>query len=303
MGKFERKFGKYAIKNLSLILIICYAFGYLFSMVEKLNPILNYLTLNPYAIVHGQIWRLFTWIIVPPSAFSLTTLITLFFYYSIGHSLERVWGDWLYNVYIFSGMLFTVAGTFILWGLMYIWPYARTIYGTTYPVEAIPKVLEFVTAYFVSTYYVNMSIFLAFAMTFPDAQVLLMFIIPIKVKWLGFLYAGLLIYEFLASEIYVKVIILMSLLNFIVFYLVQRYTKYGSPKMRIQSIKRRRAYNQSIKSETVKHQGSNGISKHKCAICGRTEIEYPDLEFRFCSKCNGNYEYCSDHLFTHKHIE
>lgn len=292
MGKLERKFGKYAIKNLSLILIICYAVGYLISEFPSMSSIFSYLTLNPYAILHGQIWRLVTWIIVPPQDFTLATLITLFFYYSIGVSLERAWGDWLYNVYIFSGMLFTVVGSFIIY-VVYCF------------ILKDPQNVAFVmsiSATFFSTYYVNMSIFLAFAATFPEARVLLMFLIPIKVKWLGFLYGGLLVYEFIYSNGWIsRIVIFVSLLNFIVFYLVQKSNRFGSPKMRVQQAVRRREFNRDVKRETAGQRTS--VTKHKCAICGKTEVDSPDMEFRFCSKCNGNYEYCSNHLFTHKHIE
>ncbi len=97
----EKKFGKYAIKNLSLILIMCYACGYLMKWI---NPgFFTYLYLNPYEIIHHfQIWRLLTWLIVPPDSFDFWTLLMLlYFYYSIGTSLERTWGTYRYNVYIF----------------------------------------------------------------------------------------------------------------------------------------------------------------------------------------------------------
>ncbi|MBR5761970.1 MAG: hypothetical protein IKX87_08120, partial [Lachnospiraceae bacterium] len=108
MGKFERKFGRYAIKNLSMILIICYAIGYLLILIPAFNPVLGYLTLNPAAILKGQVWRIITWVLVPPTfSFDFFTLIMLFFYFSIGRTLERTWGDYLFNVYVFSGILFT----------------------------------------------------------------------------------------------------------------------------------------------------------------------------------------------------
>ncbi|HCH99135.1 MAG TPA: hypothetical protein DFI63_14175, partial [Lachnospiraceae bacterium] len=97
MSNFEKKFGKYAIKNLSLILIMCYACGYLMKWI---NPgFFTYLYLNPYEIIHHfQIWRLLTWLIVPPDSFDFWTLLMLYFYYSIGTSLERTWGTYRYNV-------------------------------------------------------------------------------------------------------------------------------------------------------------------------------------------------------------
>ena len=118
MSKFERKFGRYAIKNLSLVLIGCYVIGY---VIQLLSPQLEaMLTLNPYAILHGQIWRLVTWILIPPSSLDLFTIIMLLFYYSIGTSLEMTWGTYRYNVYLFSGMLFTIIGSFLAMGLYYL---------------------------------------------------------------------------------------------------------------------------------------------------------------------------------------
>ena len=202
MSKFERKFGKYAIQNLSLVLIICYAIGY---VLQRINiGWLDYLTLNPYAILHGQVWRLFTWILIPPSSGGIFfTLIMLYFYCSIGTTLERTWGTYRYNVYIFGGMLFTIAGSFLLMGYCYLFQAEQIALYT-------PEVFFSAVSTVFSTYYINMSIFLGFAATFPDAQVLLMFIIPIKVKWLGIVYGVMLVYEFLVYNVYNKFAILAS---------------------------------------------------------------------------------------------
>ena len=177
MSKFEKKFGKYAIKNISLMLIMCYAVGYIIQLMG--GGFLDFLTLNPYRILHGEIWRIVTWIIVPPSSFNLFTVIMLFFYYSVGTTLERTWGAYRYNLYLFSGMLFTVLGSFVALGLCYIFQgEAMAIPGNA------AVVCEFYSTLF-STYYINMSILLAFAATFPDVQVMIMFVIPLKMKWLG----------------------------------------------------------------------------------------------------------------------
>lgn len=105
LNKLERKFGRYAIHNLSLYLIIGYVIGY---VIELFYPsMLNYLTLDPYAILHGQVWRLITWVLNPPSGLDIFTIIMLFFYYSLGTNLERTWGAFRYNVYIFGGILFS----------------------------------------------------------------------------------------------------------------------------------------------------------------------------------------------------
>lgn len=284
MSPFERKFGKYAIKNLSFVLVICYAVGYLIQMMAP--SVLLYLTLNPYAIVHGQVWRLFTWILIPPSNQNIFfTLIMLYFYCSIGTSLERTWGTYKYNVYIFEGMLFTILGSFLLMGYHYLF-HADSI-------AAVGAEYFFtVTSIYFSTYYINMSIFLGFAATFPDAQVLLMFIIPVKVKWLGVVYAVMLVFEFIQMGIDGRFAIAASLLNFIIFFLTSRNMMHLNPKQ----IHRRQEFKREVKR-------SSGITKHKCAICGRTEVDSPNMQFRFCSKCDGNYEYCEEHLYTHTHVK
>lgn len=285
LDKLERKFSRYAIQNISLMLIICYAFGYAIQFVNA--DFLNYLTLNPYLILRGQIWRLITWILIPPSDFGIFTILTLYFYYWIGTTLERTWGTFRYNVYLLSGMLFTILGAFVLLAYSYavFAPQIAMVGSRAFFTDGIGY---FFRAF--STYYVNLSIFLAFALTFPDMQVLLFFMIPIRIKWLGILDAIMTVYTFFASGIAYKIIIGASLLNVIVFFLATRDRVRMSPKQ----IRRRQVYHQEVKKGT-------GITRHKCAICGRTEKD-GDLEFRFCSKCDGNYEYCQDHLFTHEHV-
>lgn len=292
MSPFERKFGKYAIRNLSFVLVMCYAVGYLLQMFDRSGLLITYLTLNPYAILHGQIWRLVTWVLIPPSSGGLFfTLLMLYFYCSIGTSLERTWGTYRYNVYLFQGMLFTIVGSFLLMGYCYLFQPEIPLFGTALTINT-PVEYFTVIAMMFSTYYINMSIFLAYAATFPDAQVLLMFIIPIRVKWLGVIYAVMLLFQFLGTNVYGKFAIGASLLNFVVFFLTSRNMMHLNPKQ----IHRRQEFKREVRRST-------GITKHKCAICGRTEVDSPQMQFRFCSKCDGNYEYCEEHLYTHTHIK
>ena len=283
MSWFEKKFGKYAINNLSLVLIMCYAVGYIIQLINK--GFLDYLTLNPYAVVRGQVWRLFTWIFVPlDSSNFIFVIIMLLFYYSIGTSLERTWGTYRYNVYIFSGMLFTILGSFLMMGYSYAF-YSQYV-------QANPGYFFEIAATFFSTYYVNMSIFLAYAATFPDAQVLFMFIIPIKVKWLGIIYGVFLAIQAFTGTSYERFAIIASLLNFFIFWLRSKEIKRFAPK----EIKRRQSFRQEVNRNSQ-------ITKHRCAICGRTEKDCPNMQFRFCTKCDGNFEYCEEHIYNHKHVK
>lgn len=289
MGKWEKKFGKYAIPNLTYILIGCYVAGYLLTLLAP--SFMGYLTLDPWAILHGQVWRLVTWVISPPSSLDFFTIIMLLFYLSLGTTLEKVWGTWQYNVYIFLGILLTIVSGFVCMGVLYL----------GYGPEGAAIACRMGAALF-STYYINMSIFLAYAATFPNAEVLLMFVIPVKVKFLGVIYGLMLVYQMVQYYMVGKsqyavywfgvAAVAATLLNFLLFWLRSRSHMHLSPRQ----VKRKMEYRQDIRRNT----GSK-ITKHKCAICGRSEEDDPTLEFRFCSKCNGNYEYCQNHLFTHQH--
>ena len=254
LNKLERKFGNWAIPNLIVWLIGAYTIGF---VLYQVNPsIIGLLMLSPYHILHGQIWRLITWVFMPTDTNLVYLLIMALFYYQLGTTLERTWGTFRFNVYIFGGMLFTVIGAFLLYGIM--------------------------------------SIFLAFACMYPDMQVLLMFIIPIKMKWMAAVYGVLIALSFFETGWAGRMAIFMSLLNFIIFFFSTRNLKRYTPH----EVHRR----QKFKADMRTPQGYAGGAKHKFAVCGRTELDDPTLEFRFCSKCEGNYEYCQDHLFTHQHI-
>ena len=168
MSKFERKFGKYAIPHLTNILIICYAVGYFLYYFA--NPLLDYLTLNPYAILHGQVWRLVTWVCTVPQSPSLFLIFMFMFYFWIGRTLENVWGTFRYNLFIFMGLI-----------MMTIAP--MLIYLVTGLIGGFDQAISLSS----STYYLNLTSFLAFAAIFPDQQVYFMFLIPVKMKWLAIL--------------------------------------------------------------------------------------------------------------------
>ncbi len=289
MSKFEKKFGKYALNNLPLMLIMCYVVGYIIQLIN--GDFLMFLTLNPYEILHGQIWRLFTWIIVPPDHFDLFTIIMLYFYYTVGNTLEHTWGTYRFNVYIFLGLFLTIIGSFVAMGIGYAY-----VGEALADAEKAKVVFQNVSVYF-STYYVNMSILLAFAATFPRAKILLMLLVPVEMKWMGIAYGVLLGLQLLAGtgysfeDIFYRTALIASLLNFLIFWLMSRNRIHMTPRQ----MKQRQEFKREVRVNSK-------ITKHKCAICGKTD-EMEGVEFRFCSKCNGNYEYCQDHLFTHEHVK
>lgn len=285
--KLERKFGRYAIRNLMYYLIILYAVGFILEVFGN-GFYSRYLALDMAMVFRGQIWRLFTFVIGPPNTSLWFIFISLYFYYMIGTVLEHAWGTFRFNVYMFSGwFLHVVAALIIYLG-----------FGANFSMT--------------TTYYINMSLFLAYATLVPDAQLLLFYLIPIKIKWIAYyemlVFAltilGGAFYKYLPGNILYGLITIgviplpeyalmafLSLLNFIVFYAVTRNFRAVSPR----EIKRKVEYKNKIKA-------AERSRKHKCAVCGKTEDDGEELVFRYCSKCEGAYEYCNEHLYTHKHV-
>lgn len=287
LNKMERKFGRYAIPNLMNYIIALYVAGFVLNMI---NPTFyaEFLSLDASAILRGQVWRVVTFIIQPPSNSIIWVFFAIMLYHFIGRQLEMAWGTFRFNVYFFAGVLFHVIAailTYVLTGIV------------------LPM----------GTGYLNLSLFLVFAALYPDMQFLVYFVIPIKAKWLAWLDGILFLYTILQAflpsyggnpfyGVYYKANALaafVSLLNFLIFFLSSRNVKPYSPKQ----MKRRMDYQKNVRQAQRQEQTYAGGAKHRCAVCGRTELDDPNLEFRYCSKCKGNYEYCQEHLFTHIHVE
>ena len=268
MNKMERKFGRYAIPNLMYYIVILYAVGVLVQMMAPAFYI-RYLMLDARAILHGQIWRVVTFMIWPPSGSLFFNLIAIYLYYNLGMTLERVWGTFRFNVYFFMGVIGHVLA-------------ALLIYIITGQV------------YILTTDYLNFSLFFAFAATFPEMQFYLFFVLPIKAKYLA-LFDGLyFVYGFLFGGMSQRIAIVMSLLNFIVYLFMSRGSRLNPKETR-----RKQVFHTQMREA---QKTAEKIGRHRCAVCGRTEEDDPNLVFRYCSKCEGDYEYCQDHLYTHKHV-
>lgn len=278
LDKLERKYGRYAISGLMRYVIVLSIAG---TVIGLINPYFysQWLCLDFSKIFQGQIWRLFTYILQPELSASIGFVsplgmlfycLELYFYYWIGNSLENVWGSFRFNLYYISGFILNILAAAIVY----------FAFGVSYPA---------------GLGYINQTMFLAVAVLFPNVQVLFMFFIPLKIKWLGYLYGILLAYNiisYLIGGAYpMAVALIVATGNFLMFFFGSRNYQRISPKQ----VKRRAAYKREV------HQ-AKGITRHKCAVCGRTELDDENLEFRFCSKCDGNYEYCMEHLFTHEHV-
>lgn len=256
LNKMERKFGKYCIEGLMKYIVFGQAIVYILTMAQP--EVRDFLTFEPTAIMHGDIWRIITFMFIPVNASSIWIVFILLLYYSIGMTLEREWGTFKFNVYYFTGILGTV-------------------------------VLSFIFGIGASSTFVNLSLFLAFARLYPNYEFLLFFILPVKVKYLAWLEWGILLFTVVTGYTGQKIIALVSVLNYFLFFGKEIV---ANTKKQSKSHVRKKQFNSKMnRSESI----------HKCAVCGITEKDDPDMVFRYCSQCEGDYEYCSKHLKDHKH--
>lgn len=297
--RLEKKFGKFAVTNLMRYVTAMYAIGWVISIVSP-RFYTDWLMLDIDKVMRGQVWRFFTFVIQPVEADAgdaygiLIMLISLYLYYFIGTMLERLWGSFRFNLFYFSGILFNILAVVIIYCGSYI------ILGTGY-------------SFAITLDYINLSMFLAFAVEFGEISLLLFFILPVKVKYIGIFMAVInlieiasLLFSGSALGVYQAIALVVAMMNFIIFFFSVKRSRVSQ----IADVRRRFTYVSAVKrgeqeAKVVGKSAQTGktvITRHRCVVCGRTELDDPDLEFRFCSKCEGNYEYCMDHLYTHVHV-
>ncbi len=288
--KFERKFGRYAIPNLMKYFALIYVLGLLIG--SFFPELILYLGLDFRMVARGQVWRLLTFMI--PISFMndlFLVLLRAYIFYFIGSSLEKSWGAFRLNFYFFSGILYNIIASLIVYLIFGIHLFDAFGMLLNQPLDLLYS-----------------SLFLAFAVLYPDMQFYIYFLIPVKAKywaWISLALYGFTTYKLVKGGYPWGVIpIVVSLFNFAIFFLVTRNYRRMSPR----EIERRAKYRRQMKEgrnsgNVIQFNGRNVITRHKCAVCGRTELDNDQLEFRFCSKCDGNYEYCMDHLFTHEHVK
>jgi membrane associated rhomboid family serine protease len=259
LNRLERKFGRYAIRDLMVYIVALNALIYLLSIAYPESGAIGKLALDPYFIMKGEVWRLITFILIPPAASILWIFFILYFYYIVGTGLEHEWGSLRFNIYYFTGMLATAVAAFIVGQ------------GTT-------------------ALYLNLSLFLAFAYVYPDFEILLFFIIPVKVKYLAWLNWAFIAFTVLVSPLSNKVAALVSVSNYFLFFgrdIISNIRNNSS------SYRRRKQFTPSLKKSSI----------HRCTVCKMTEKDDPTMEFRYCSTCEGDHEYCMNHLKAHEHVK
>ena len=244
---------------------------------------LSFLAFSPDLILSGQVWRLITWIFLPLNSNIIFVAIALYFYYFVGSTLEREWGTAKFTIYYISGILLNIIYGFVM-------RYAVGVNAMIVPSIIVPN-------------YLNLSMFFAFATLFPDVTVRLFFIIPIKVKWLALINAVYFIYAIvtgiLSGQIIIALLPIVALLNYFIICGDELLSNLRPLKIRTspQMVNFKKAAKQAKRDMAEKPY------RHKCAVCGRTDVDHPDLEFRYCSRCNGYHCFCIDHINNHIHFE
>lgn len=266
--RLEQKYSRFAIRGLIKYIVIVAAFIFVVVNLSLKLALIVYdmLTLNRDMILQGQVWRLITFIFIPPGS-SIFVIFALYILYIFGSSLENIWGSFRFNLYYFIGVLSAIISAFIA--------------GSA------------------SNVYLNLSIFLAFAYLYPDFKLLLFFIIPVKVKYLAWFNVFFVVLTVIFDSIENKIAAVLSLSNFIIFFGGDLWKKQIYPKasgfISVYSKKRKRRKFKVItppkKIEFV----------HKCRECGKTSREFPNMFFGYCKICGSDYEYCQEHINNHKH--
>ncbi len=259
LDRLDRKLGKYSIKGLMYYVVIINAAVFLLMLFDKKGLVIFNLELFPSLVQEGEFWRLISFIAIPPTTSIIWVVFVLYFYYMIGNALEHEWGSFKFNVYYLIGIIVTAAASML----------TNTV-G--------------------SNLYLNLSLFLAFAYLFPNYEILLFFVLPIKMKYLAWVEVAFVGYSIITQPWGLKIAAIVSLLNFIVFF---------GKDILFRILHRGTAYQKKV---TFSSKIPKNYTIHKCCICGCTEKDDAKMEFRYCNDCEGDYEYCMTHLYSHQHI-
>ncbi|PTU33159.1 rhomboid family intramembrane serine protease [Stenotrophobium rhamnosiphilum] len=251
----ERKLERFAIKDLTLYLVGGQGLALLLGLT--MPGFIDYMLLIPQAVMSGQWWRLFSFVLTPPSGTPLFAAFALYLLFFMGRSLENQWGTLRYNLFVLIGYLMTIAVAFLI-------PYGVA-----------------------SNNYITGSIFLAFAFLFPNFEIMLFFVLPVKIKWLALLTWIFYAFSFFTGDWLTRLLILAAVSNFFVFFGKDIYynARHGHRKIKNQA----------------REIATRDQPRHVCTVCGITDKTNREMDFRYCTKCDPPVAYCMSHLNTHEH--
>lgn len=275
-SRFERRFGRYAIPNLTLAIIVGQAVLYFAAMLPQ-GVALDRVLLDPALVMQGQAWRLVTFLFTPPAASEIFVIFYFALLYHFGTTLEQHWGAFRFNLYLLTGWLASVAAAFAGSAILGQQALAAAD-GEAMRLASIPATNSFL----------YISLFLGFARLYPDFIINLFFILPIRIKWLALLtwigYAWALV----SGNWMTRMLVLATIANYLLF--------FGAEHIRdLRHRQRRQSFQAKAKRATAP-------AEHRCIVCGLSSEDSPRTLFRYCSKCAGQQCYCPDHIHNHEHV-
>ena len=308
--RFERfcfKHHRKGIPNLMLYIVLGNALVYILSLANQDFSLYEVLCFDRKLILQGQIWRLVSFVFTSFSTGSniFFLLISYLCYFSLGRAMENAWGTFRFNLFYLSGVVLMDVFAMAFGGI---------------PVETAGYIIDFNSYYSGMGYYLNLSLFLGYATLYPDAHFLLFFVIPVK-AWIFALldlvltFAEVIDMTFPVACFPHNLFPLVAILNYFLFFgkdvlnVIPLSWRINLKRL----FKKKQRYAPAEKPKVIpfpsagSYQASTAKPKapynHRCTVCGRTDTENPELEFRYCSKCQGYHCYCTDHISNHTHVE
>jgi hypothetical protein len=242
-ARWERRFGSFAIPNLMIYVVVGMAGVWL--MVQGRPEVLGRLLLIPKAVTHGQLWRLVTFLLVPPSFDPVGFFLYLWFMWWVGSSLEQQWGSFKFNAYYFLGALATIAASFVGGPMTAFW--------------------------------LDYSLIFAIATVAPDETILLFFILPLRLKWLGLASAAYMLFIAVTGGLSEKAAVAAALVNYVVF-----FGEHWRSMLRGRAVVARQRARRADLEPPV-----SALGNRSCAICGANESDGVDIRVCTCEKCGG----------------
>ena len=288
MKNLRKKFELYCyrnrskgVPNLMMYIVLGTAIVYLMSEIAGNYTLYNLLVFNREKILQGQIWRLISYPLTYRVDNLLLMAVSLFCYYSLGRAMENIWGTLRFNLFYLTGVVM------------------MDIYCLIFGGQA-------------SVTYLNLSLFLSYATLFPDAHFLLFFIIPVK-AWIFALFdLAIVLMDLVTYPFPYNLFSVISLANYFLFFgkdvlnvIPMSWRANAARLFRKKPKQQPRA--KVITFDAGSYEASKAAPQapytHRCTVCGRTDVDSPELEFRYCSRCKGYYCYCQDHINNHSHIQ
>ena len=268
LARLERKLGRFAIERLPSFIVGGMAIVFVLAQIRP--ELLDALTLDPSRALKEP-WRFVTYLFLPTSSSLIWVIFALYWTWLVGNSLEHEWGAFKLNVYYLLGALGTTAAAWL-----------------THQPQA--------------NFWLNISLFFAFASLFPNYEILIFFILPIRVKWLALLALAFVALNFFGGGIGVKAAIVVALGNYLLFFAGHLLALARGQRLQMKQAVRRTQFQKGPGFEREREadrRDPRAAAGRACAICGARQADGADIRVCSCEKCGGPRELCLEHARNH----